>query len=81
MLSSSRSKGPAGSVSDGGGMRLAYSAKTGLPYTAIGGVLVERGEIARNLSMQAIRAWMRNNPKAARELMWENKSFVFFREI
>jgi membrane-bound lytic murein transglycosylase A len=67
---------------DGTSMRLAYSAKTGLPYTAIGGVLVERGEIAKEqLSMQAILAWMRKDQKAARELMWENKSFVFFREL
>lgn len=67
---------------DGTSMRLAFSAKTGLPYTAIGGVLVERGEIAREkLSMQAILAWMRKDQKAARELMWENKSFVFFREL
>jgi membrane-bound lytic murein transglycosylase A len=67
---------------DGSSMRLAYSAKSGLPYTAIGGVLVERGEIAKEaLSMQAILAWMRKDPKAARELMWENKSFVFFREL
>lgn len=67
---------------DGSNMRLAYSAKTGLPYTAIGGVLVARGEIAKEaLSMQAILAWMRKNPKASRELMWENKSFVFFRKL
>ncbi|HTN95755.1 MAG TPA: MltA domain-containing protein, partial [Nordella sp.] len=38
--------------------------------------------IAReNMSMQAIRAWMQQNPKDARSLMWENKSFVFFREV
>lgn len=67
---------------DGHVMRLAYAAKTGLPYTAIGGLLVERGILARDtVSMQTIRAWMRSDPKAARELMWENKSFVFFREI
>ncbi len=63
-------------------MRLGYAAKTGLPYTAIGGLLVERGILGReNVSMQAIRAWMRKNPKDARALMWENKSFVFFREV
>ena len=33
------------------------------------------------MSMQAIRAWMRDNPKDARALMWMNESFVFFREI
>lgn len=63
-------------------MRLGYAAKTGLPYTAIGGLLVERGILAReNMSMQAIRAWMQLNPKDARALMWENKSFVFFRQV
>lgn len=62
-------------------MRLSFAAKTGLPYTAIGGLLLERGILAReDVSMQAIRAWMRNDPKQARELMWENKSFVFFRK-
>ncbi|MBL8906475.1 MAG: murein transglycosylase A [Rhizobiales bacterium] len=67
---------------DGSSMRLAFSAKNGLPYTAIGGVLVERGEIAKEaLSMQAILAWMRKDGKAARELMWKNESFVFFREL
>ena len=66
---------------DGKVMRLAYAAKTGLPYTAIGGVLAERGILPRDaVSMQTIRAWMRGHPKPARELMWENKSFVFFRE-
>lgn len=63
-------------------MRLGYAAKTGLPYTAIGGLLVERGILPReDVSMQAIRAWMRKNPKDARALMWENKSFVFFRQV
>jgi membrane-bound lytic murein transglycosylase A len=63
-------------------MRLAYAAKSGLPYTGIGGLLVQRGEIDRSeMSMQAIRRWMESHPDKARELMWENQSFVFFREI
>ncbi|MGE4250706.1 MAG: murein transglycosylase A [Parvibaculaceae bacterium] len=67
---------------DGRAMRLGYAAKTGLPYTAIGGILADRGILARkDVSMQTIRAWMRQNPKPARELMWENESFVFFRKI
>lgn len=67
---------------DGSLMRLAYAAKTGQPYTGIGGLLVERGILSRDdMSMQAIRAWMAKNPKAGRELMRENRSFVFFREV
>jgi membrane-bound lytic murein transglycosylase A len=67
---------------DGSFMRLAYGAKTGQPYSGIGGLLVDRGILTKdNMSMQALRHWMGENPKAARELMWENKSFIFFREV
>jgi membrane-bound lytic murein transglycosylase A len=69
-------------LEDGSLMRLAFAGKTGLPYTAVGGILVERGEIPRSeISMQSIRAWMTSHPEAARELMWRNESYVFFREI
>ena len=67
---------------DGSTMRLAYGAKSGQPYTGIGGVLVERGVLARDdMSMQSLRKWMGENPAGARELMWQNKSFIFFREV
>ena len=67
---------------DGSTMRLAYGAKSGQPYTGIGGVLVERGVLTKdNMSMQALRAWMKDNPGQARKLMWENRSFIFFREV
>ena len=69
-------------LADGKVMRLAYAGKSGLPFTGIGGLLVARGEVAASaISMQSIRDWMRRNPTEARELMWENKSFVFFREV
>jgi membrane-bound lytic murein transglycosylase A len=68
--------------SDGSAMRLAYGAKTGQPYTGIGGVLVERGILTREtMSMQGIRGWMKDHPAEARQLMQENKSFIFFREV
>jgi membrane-bound lytic murein transglycosylase A len=67
---------------DGSLMRLAYAAKSGQPYTAIGGNLVQKGILApAEMSMQAIRAWMERHPDEARELMWQNRSFVFFREV
>jgi membrane-bound lytic murein transglycosylase A len=67
---------------DGKVIRFAYAAKTGQPYTGIGGVLVERGILPRDgMSMQAVRGWIRDNPQAGRALMRENKSFVFFRRI
>ena len=66
----------------GRAIRLGYAAKSGLPYTGIGTILAERGDIARDqLSMQSIRRWMAEHPREARSLMWENQSFVFFREL
>ena len=67
---------------EGGHVLLAYAAKTGLPYTSIGKVLIDRNELTREeMSMQALRAWLKQNPGKARPVMWENKSYVFFREL
>ena len=69
-------------LAEGGTLRLSYAAKSGHPYTGIGALLVQRGILPENaMSMQAIRAWMVKHPREARDVMWENKSFVFFREV
>ncbi len=69
-------------LKEGGVLRLSYAAKSGRPYTPVGRILVERGEIPKErMSMQAIRAWIARNPGRARELLWRNESYVFFREV
>ena len=69
-------------LAEGGTLRLSYAAKSGLPYTGIGARLVARGAFtAEATSMQTIRRWMAEHPGEARKLMWENESFVFFREV
>lgn len=63
-------------------IRAAYDGQNGHPYTAVGRVLVDRGEIARDkLSMQSIRAWLDAHPGKAEALMNENPSYVFFKEL
>ena len=67
---------------DGEILRLGYSAANGRPYTAIGRVLVAEGALAREeVSLQSIRAWLRENPGEQRRIMDRNRSYVFFREI
>ena len=67
---------------DGSTFRVGYAAQNGLPYTAIGRTLIERGAIAReNMSMQAIRAWLKANPGDGVDLMRTNRSYVFFRQV
>jgi len=69
-------------LKDGGTIRLSYAAKSGLPYTGVGGVLADRGILPREtMSMQTVKAWMAQHPTQARELMWLNRSYIFFREI
>lgn len=67
---------------DGRVIRLAYAAKNGQPYTGIGGLLLARGVGTREtMSMEFLRKWMQGHSLAARELMWSNKSYIFFRQI
>lgn len=67
---------------DGGLVRVGYDGQNGQPYVAIGKLLVDRGELAADdVSMQAIRAWIKAHPEAGKALMAENPSYVFFREI
>ena len=69
-------------LEDGGTLRLTYDGKSGLPYTGIGGLLVQQGAFTQDeMSMQAIRHWMAEHPQEARSLMWRNQSFIFFREV
>lgn len=61
--------------------RITYDGKSGHPFTGIGRLLIERGEISRDaISMASIRHWLAQHPELADELMWQNRSFIFFRE-
>jgi membrane-bound lytic murein transglycosylase A len=69
-------------LQDGGTARVGYDGSNGKPYVAVGRLLIERGDIPREqLTMAAIRSWMKDHPKEAAALRRENPSFVFFREI
>ncbi len=69
-------------LADGSVMRLNYADQNGHPYRSVAGVLIERGELTRErASMQAIRAWVQAHPAQMRELLDQNPSYVFFREV
>ena len=67
--------------SDGTETRITYAAKNGFPFTGPGRVLANMGEIPlRQVTMQSIRTWFRENPERVREILWRNRSYIFFRE-
>jgi len=66
---------------DGLMKRITYAAKTGHYFSATGKLLIERGKIdAATVSMQSIRQWLDDHPDEADEVLWHNRSFIFFRE-
>nr|WP_239025547.1 murein transglycosylase A [Roseibacterium persicicum] len=67
---------------DGSVIRVGYGGRNGQPYRSIGQELVRRGVYEpHQVSAQVIRAWVRRNPVAGRELLYHNPSYVFFREV
>jgi len=69
-------------MTDGSVVRINYDGKNGYPYTSIGRYLTAKGLFpADKMSMQAMGRWLRADPERARQVMWQNASFIFFREL
>ena len=69
-------------LDDGSTIRLGYGEHNGHPYRSIGRWLVEQGELTVDqASMQGIKAWAALHPQRLRQLLEQNPSFVFFREL
>lgn len=65
---------------DGRQLRVTYAAKSGQRFTGPGRVLADAGEIPlEKVTMQSIRAWFKANPDRVDEILWQNRSFIFFR--
>lgn len=69
---------------DGRLVRLAYDGRNGQPYTSIGRLLIETGEITeREMSLARLKSWLRAHGQApgsaGRNLMQRNRSYVFFK--
>ncbi len=69
-------------LDDGERVMVNYADQNGRPYRSIGKYLLDRGAMTRDqMSMQNIRAWARNNPSEVSNLLSQNPSYVFFREL
>jgi membrane-bound lytic murein transglycosylase A len=67
-------------MTDGSVRRVTYAAKTGQRFTSPGATLAELGEIPlKKVTMQSIRAWFKANPQRVDEILWRNRSYIFFR--
>jgi membrane-bound lytic murein transglycosylase A len=67
---------------DGVHMQVSYSSSNGRPYTSLGRVLVEQGKISRDdVSLQALKDYLRAHPDEQPSLMAANQRYIFFRAV
>lgn len=67
-------------LGDGRIVSVLYDGQNGRPYRSIGKYLIEIGAIKReDMSMQAIRKYLRDNPDRLFEILNQNPSYVFFK--
>ena len=69
-------------LTDGSIIRIHYDGKNGHPYTSIGRYLIDKGLLAADkVSMGALKRWLKADPERAKLVLWQNASYVFFREL
>ena len=70
---------------DGRLVRLGYAGRNGHPYTSIGRILIDTGEIMPDeMSLASLKHWIRSAgqlpDQPGRQLMQRNRSYVFFKQ-
>lgn len=69
-------------LTDGRAIRVGFGGRNGHPYRSVGTELVRRGLFEpHQVSAQAIRRWVQDNPEEGAALLHHNPSFIFFREV
>ncbi|MCK9419740.1 MAG: MltA domain-containing protein [Nitrospirae bacterium] len=67
-------------LGDGNILSVLYDGTNGWPYKGIGRYLIDTGAMTReNMSMQAIREYLRTHPDQLTTVLNQNPSYVFFR--
>ncbi|MDO5638904.1 MAG: murein transglycosylase A [Neisseria sp.] len=63
-------------------VRLGFADKNEYPYVSIGRYMADKGYLPlAQTTMQGIKAYMRQNPQRLAEVLGQNPSYVFFREL
>ncbi|MFM7085003.1 MAG: murein transglycosylase A [Hyphomicrobium sp.] len=69
-------------LEDGSEIRITYDGKNGHPYTSVGRYLIEAGLFpADQMSLQALKDWLRADEKRGISAMQQNRSYIFFRQL
>jgi membrane-bound lytic murein transglycosylase A len=67
-------------LDQGKSLNVHYHVANGLPYRSIGKVLIDQGKIPKSeISMQAIRGYLKSHPEEREAILNTNPSYVFFK--
>ena len=67
---------------DGKSLRITYDGKNGHPYTSVGRYMIDQGHIEESkASLETMRTWLKADLARAKPILWQNASYVFFREM
>ncbi len=67
-------------LDDGTVINVHYHTSNGRPYRSIGRLLIDQGKIAKEeMSMQKIRAYLKEHPEEVDSILNHNPSYVFFK--
>lgn len=67
---------------NGNSIQVGYSGSNGRPYRSVGKYLADNNKIPLSeMSMQAIRSYLKNNPDEMETVLNQNPSYVFFKVI
>ena len=62
-------------------VKLVYNGNNGMRYKSIGKILISKKYIsAKNVNLFTIKNWLRTNPDLSKEILYQNKRFIFFKE-
>ena len=69
-------------LDDGTALHVHYDCSNGRPYRSVGRLLIDEGSISEDeISMQRIRAYLKNHPEETEHVFNHNESYVFFRLV
>jgi membrane-bound lytic murein transglycosylase A len=67
---------------DGKDLLVQYQASNGRPYQSIGKYMIEKGFLVpKEMSMQAIKKYLTENPDVLNEVLNYNPSYIFFQKV
>jgi len=69
-------------LANGRTLRVGFGGQNGQPYTPIGRILVQQGDLAPDdVSYQSISAWLKAHPDQAQGIMEQNARYVFLKPL